>query len=88
MILLSMMNTSRAECLNADINNSLIYGHSGFSCSNNYGYNNSNNDSLQEWNREHSYNYIQKINNDFYVIPNTPHYIQTYGVSDTMIEAK
>ena len=86
--ILSMMNTSSAECFNADINNSLIndYGHSDFSYNDRY--NNNESDSIREWNREHSYNYIQKINNNFYVIPNTPHYIQTYGVSDTMLEVR
>lgn len=78
------MNTSSAECFNADkvINSRVNYRHSDFSY-NNDRYN--NNESVREWNREHSYNYIQKINNNFYVIPNTPHPIQIRGVSDTML---
>ena len=43
-------------------------------------------DSLYEWNKRHTGNYIQKVNDDFYVIPNTPHSIQIREISDTMKE--
>ena len=43
------------------------------------------NDSIEEWNRRHN-NYIQKINDDFYVVPSTPHYIQIRQISDTIEE--
>lgn len=43
-------------------------------------------DSIEEWNRRHTGNYIQKVNDDFYVIPNTPHSIQIRQISDTIRE--
>lgn len=55
-----------------------------YDCS--YGDNENRGNSLKEWNNWHTGNYIQKVNDDFYIIPNTPHSIQIREISDTMIE--